>query len=77
MREQDEMQNVVEANAMIYNTKSCFIKAQGDKLVVIQGLEGYLVADCNNVLLICPKENEDQFRIFTTDAKTKKGDKYV
>lgn len=77
MREKDETQNVIEANAMIYNTNNCFIKAPGDKLVVVQGLDGYLVADCDNVLLICPKENEDQFRIFTTDAKAKKGDKYI
>lgn len=77
MQEKDSSQNVVEANTMLYNTNNCYIKAQGNKLVVIQNLEGYLVADCDNVLLICPKENEDQFKVFTTDAKAKKGEKYL
>ncbi len=77
MRDKDESQNVIEADAMTYDTKNCYIKAQGEKLVVIKGLEGYLVADCDNVLLICPKEDEDQFKEFTTDAKSKKGDKFI
>ena len=77
MREKDVSQNVIEANTLMYNTSNCYIKAQRDKLVVVQGLEGYLVADCDNVLLICPKENEEHFRVFTTDAKAKKGEKYI
>lgn len=77
VREKDESQNVIEANVLTYNTKNCHIRAQGDKLVVVQDLEGYLVADCGNVLLICRKDNEEQFKVFTSDAKVKKGEKYI
>ncbi len=77
LKQKDENNNVFEANIITYNTKDCIVKGPSDKLIVVQGLEGYLVADIDNVLLICEKDNERQFRDFSADIKARKMTKYL
>ena len=48
-----------------------------DKLVVVQGLDGYIVVESDNTILICRKEDEQQIRQFVNDVKIAKGDKFV
>lgn len=48
-----------------------------DKLVVIQGLDGYIVAESDNALLICKKEEEQRIKHFVTDVKFRYGDEYI
>ncbi|NJM93390.1 MAG: mannose-1-phosphate guanylyltransferase [Cytophagales bacterium] len=73
----DNDNNVVDANALIYDTANCFIKAKNEKLVVVQGLEGFLVFDSDDVLLVCEKDKEKQIREFVADVRKLKGEKYV
>jgi len=68
---------VVDANALIYDCKDSLIKGPDDQLIVVQGLEGYLVASCDNVLLICKKDDEQKFREFVKEVKAKKGEEYL
>ncbi len=77
IKEKDDSHNVVDANALVYDSKNCIIKGPKDKLIVLQGLEGYLVAECDNVLLICKKDEEVKFRQFSSDVKSKKGSEYL
>ena len=77
LKEKDRNQNVIEANALTYETTNSLIKGPKEKLIVTEGLDGYLVADCEDVLLICKKDNETTFRTFVKDAKSKKGEKYI
>ncbi|MGM0944611.1 MAG: mannose-1-phosphate guanylyltransferase [Bacteroidota bacterium] len=75
-RERDENQNVVEANALLYNTKNCFIKTDSDKLVVVEGLDNFLVNETDNVLLICALDGDRKFRDFVSNAR-KKGEDFI
>jgi mannose-1-phosphate guanylyltransferase len=75
-KEKDSQNNVVDANAILYDTHDCFIKVSPEKLVVIEGLENYLVNESENVLLICKLDNEKKFRAFVNDAK-QKGEDFV
>jgi mannose-1-phosphate guanylyltransferase len=68
---------VVGKNVMTYATHNCIINVPKDKLVIIQGLEGYIVVESDNTLLICPIKDEQQIRQFVNDVKLNKGDKYV
>ncbi|MBN1651193.1 MAG: mannose-1-phosphate guanylyltransferase [Bacteroidales bacterium] len=78
IRQKDENQNtIVGKNVMTYDTNKCVINVGGDKLVVLQGLDDYIVVDEDNVLLICKKEDEQNIRQFVTDVKTEKGDKFI
>ena len=76
LRAKDEENNVVEANALLYETKNCFIKTDTDKLVVVQGLDHFLINESENVLLICKLDAENKFRDFVAQAK-KKGEDFI
>jgi len=76
LRDKDNQNNVVEANALLYETENCFIKTDSDKLVVIQGLDHYLINESDNVLLICKLDSENKFRDFVAQAK-KKGEDFI
>ena len=71
LKPKDAHNNVLEAKVLSYDTKNCIIKGPDDKLIVVQGLDGYLVADIDNVLVICEKGNERRFRNFSADIKSK------
>ncbi len=69
----DEDNNVIRANALIYETRNCIVKGSDDKLIVVQGLNGYLVGEFGNVVIVCEKDKEEQFRRFVNDVKSKPG----
>jgi mannose-1-phosphate guanylyltransferase len=76
LRGKDEKNNVVEANALLFDTENCFVKMDSEKLVVVEGLDNYLINESENVLLICKLDGEKKFRDFVANAK-KKGEDFV
>jgi mannose-1-phosphate guanylyltransferase len=64
-------------NVMLYNSKNNIINVPSDKLVVLHGLDNYIVVDSNNILLICPKEDEQEIKQFVNHVKVEKGEEYV
>ncbi len=71
IREKDDANNVIQGNALLYDTKNCLVKGPDDMLIVAQDLDGYLVTKSDNVILICKKDAEKKFREFLSDAKSK------
>lgn len=71
--EKDSDNNVIRANALTYETRNCIIKGSQDRLIVVQGLNGYLVGEFGNVVIVCEKDKEEQFRRFVSDVKSKPG----
>jgi mannose-1-phosphate guanylyltransferase len=69
--QKDDDNNVIRANALTYDTRNCMIKGSEDKLLVVQGLNGYLVGEFGNVIIVCEKDKEEQFRRFVNDVKSK------
>jgi mannose-1-phosphate guanylyltransferase len=47
------------------------------KLVVLQGLEDYIVADTRDVLLICKKEKEQAIKEYVAEVKRNTGEKFL
>ncbi len=69
---------VIDSDVMLDSTNNCIIKLPKGKLAVINGLEGYIVAEQGNVLLICRKEDSSGLvRKFVTEVQMKKGEDYV
>ena len=68
--------NVIVGNVLAYNTHNSIIKTPSDKLVVVNGLDGFIVAEYDGVLMICNKDDEQKVKEFVADAKKKFGDKY-
>ncbi len=77
LRDKNEEQNVIEGNATTYGVKNCIISGAPNKLIVVEGLDDYLVADNGNALLICKRGNEQQMRKIVKDVKMAKGDQYL
>ncbi len=74
----DEGNNVtLKCQTMFYGSKDNIVVLPGDKLAVIEGLEGYLIAESDNVLLICKKNEEHVIRKYVNDAQIKLGEDYV
>lgn len=67
--EKDENNNVINAHTLTYDTRNCIIRGSKDKLIVVQGLSGYLVGEFGNVFIVCEKDKEEQFRRFVADVK--------
>jgi mannose-1-phosphate guanylyltransferase len=65
--------NVVNAQALLYETKNCIIKGDKSKLIIVQGLEDYIVAEHDGVVLICKKDEEQRIKQFLQDAKDAHG----
>lgn len=74
----DEHKNaLVGKNIITYDCNNCIVQVPKDKLVVLQGLEDYIVVESEGALMICKKQDEQQIRNFVNDVKVKKGEKFV
>lgn len=76
--EKDNLNNAVTgSNVMIIDAKSCVVNAPNNKLVVLQGLEDYIVVDTKDVLLVCKREKEQEIKEYVAEVKKAKGDKFL
>ena len=68
----DENNNTVQGDAVkLYESFNNIINVPKDKLVVLQGLNGYIVVENEGTLLVCKKEDEQQIKQFVADIKAK------
>lgn len=76
--ERDYLDNAVAGkNVMIIDATKCMVHAPDNKLVLLQGLDDYIVVDTKDVLLICKKEKEQEIKEYVAEVKRHKGDKYL
>ncbi len=76
--EKDYLGNAVLGNnVMVIDASECMVKAPNDKLVVLQGLENFIVVDTHDVLLICERNREQQIKEYVAEVKRNKGDKFL
>lgn len=68
---------IINGNTLLYDCRENIIAIPEGKLAVIQGLEDYLVADTDNVLLICRKDDESTIRRYVNDVQVKLGDEFL
>ncbi len=77
LSQKDENQNAtLKCESMFYESKNNIVALPKGKLAVIEDLEGYIVAESDDVLLICKQENEQEIRQYVKDAKIKYEGKY-
>lgn len=76
----DDNDNVVgsaDCHMMAYNSTGNIVMAPKDKLVVMSGVHDCIVADAGDVLLICPKSDEQQIKVMLTDVQLGHDDRYL
>jgi len=70
--ELDEYKNTIQGNnVMMYDSSDNLVKVSDDKLVVLQGLQGYIVVENEGTILVCKKEDEQKIKQFVADLKQK------
>jgi mannose-1-phosphate guanylyltransferase len=69
MSPKDEKGNVtLKCKTMFHESSNNMVAMSPEKLAVVQDLNDYIIADSDNVLLICKREDEQQIRQFVKDA---------
>ena len=78
LSKKDEDGNVtLKCHTQLYDSQDNIIVLPSGKLAVVAGMKGYLIAESDNVLLICPKDEEGAIRNYVMDAQIKLGEKYI
>ncbi len=74
----DEHGNAIpEKNCYLYDTRLSIVSLPKDKIAVISGLKEYIVVDTDDVLLICPRADEQNIKKFIDDVKYNNGEKHI
>ncbi|MBQ2364823.1 MAG: NTP transferase domain-containing protein [Alistipes sp.] len=60
-----------------YDTRNSLISIPKQKVAVVSGLKDYIVVDTDDVLMICPKHEEQNIKSFIEDIKYTTGDKHI
>ena len=55
-------------NISLYESYNCIIHTTQEKKVVVQGLDGYIVAENNDTLLICKLSDEQRIKQFSDES---------
>lgn len=75
--EKDYLGNAVTGkNVMIMDATKCIVHAPDNKLLVLQGLDDFIVVDTKDALLICKRDQEQEIKEYVAEVKRNKGDKY-
>lgn len=64
-------------NVISYNSSGNIFAVRDEKVIVVSGLRDYIVADAGDVLLICPKAEEQQIKQMVNDVAARFDDKYL
>ena len=76
--EKDYFGNAVASdNVIVIDATKCMVNSPKDKLVVLQGLDDFIVVDTKDVLLICSRDKEQSIKEYVAEVKRNKGDKYI
>jgi mannose-1-phosphate guanylyltransferase len=76
--EKDNLENAVAGdNVILFDSTKNMIHSHNDKLILLQGLDDFIVVDTEDVLLVCKKEQEQHIKEYVAEIKRNKGDKYL
>ena len=76
--EKDYLGNAVAGNkVLVIDATRCMVHAPENKLLVLQGLDNFIVVDTSDVLLICKKEKEQEIKDYVAEVKRNIGDEYL
>ncbi len=77
-KEKDDHGNVVTGKGVFtYDCSNTIINVNGERIAVLQGLDGFIVVESDKTLLVCRREDEQQIRQFVNDVLIAKGPDYV
>jgi mannose-1-phosphate guanylyltransferase len=76
--EKDYLENAVAGEkVMVVDSTKCVVHVPDQKLVILQGLNDFIVVDTKDVLLICQKEKEQEIKDYVADVRRNMGDEFL
>ncbi|MFZ4544308.1 MAG: mannose-1-phosphate guanylyltransferase [Saprospiraceae bacterium] len=76
--EKDSDNNVIHGDhVMTYDVTNCLVRVPSEKLVVLKGLDDYIIIDEGDILMIVPKSQEQEIKQITKDVGKHKGELYI
>jgi len=77
-KDKDNKGNILQGeNVLMYDTSNCIVNISDEKVAVLQGLDGYIVAETGDTLMICKREDEQQIKQFVIDVRINKDESLV
>jgi len=73
----DNKNAIVASDTVIEEARENIIRGPKEKLIIVEGLEDYIVVDTEDVLLIYEKSKEQDLKQLVKDIKREKGDQYL
>lgn len=74
----DYLENAVAGNnVVVIDATRNMVHADNKKLVLLQGLDNFIVVDTADVLLICKMDKEQHIKDYVNEIKRSKGDKFL
>jgi mannose-1-phosphate guanylyltransferase len=76
--EKDDLENAIAGKkVMVIDAAKCVVHASNKKLLVLQGLEDFIVVDSPDVLLICKREKEQEIKDYVAEVRRNVGDEFL
>ncbi len=73
--DKDERKNTVTGkNVFMHDSSGNIVNVQDDKLVVLHGLDDYIVVQNDNIILVCRLQEEQKIKQFVNEIKAELGD---
>lgn len=72
----DNANAVVNAKTLLEDAHGNMIRSKADKIIVVDGLKDYIIVDKDEVLLIFPKEKEQDIKKVLQNVKANFGEEY-
>ncbi|HET9056054.1 MAG TPA: sugar phosphate nucleotidyltransferase [Chitinophagaceae bacterium] len=74
----DYFENAVSGDhVIVIDSTRNIIHADNKKLLVLQGLDDFIIVDTKDALLICKKDKEQEIKEYVAEVKRNKGEKYL
>lgn len=68
---------VVGDNIKLHDSERNVVRSDDGRLVVLQGLEDFIVVNTPDVLVVCRQHDEQKIKQFVNEATAESGEKYV
>ncbi len=73
--DKDDRKNTVTGkNVFMHDSSGNIVNVQDDKLVVLHGLDDYIVVQNDNIILVCRLEEEQKIKQFVNEIRAELGD---
>ena len=76
--EKDYLGNAIAGKkVVVIDAARCVVHSGNRKLLVLQGLEDFIVVDSTDVLLICKRDKEQEIKDYVAEVRRNIGDEYL